>query len=69
MCRVLAHVIDELRVAGVMKINSKRSEVFSFHKFDHKEFIKLILLLFCLALRFSFPCDIQKRESVVTRLD
>ena len=47
MCRVLEHVIDELRVAGVMKINSKRSEVFIFQKSDYREFIKLILLLFC----------------------
>ena len=62
-------MIDKLRVAGVMKINSKRSEVFIFDNSGHEEFIKFILLLFCFAQRLSFPCDTQKRESVVIRLN
>ena len=41
----------------------------TFHSSDHEEFIKLVLLLFCFAQRPSFPCDTQKRESVVTRLN
>ena len=64
-----AYVIYKLRVVGVMKINSKGSEVFIFHNSGHEEFIKLILLLFCFAQRPSFPCDTQKWESVVTRLN
>ena len=51
------------------KINSERREVFIFHDAGLKEFIKLILLLFCLAQRPSFHSDTQKRESVVTRLN
>ena len=41
----------------------------SSHNSGHEEFIKLILLLFCFAQRPSFPCDTQKQESVVTRLN
>ena len=59
-------MVDKLRVAGVMKNNA---EVYIFHNFGYEEFIKLILLLFCFAQRPSFPCDTQKRESVVTRLN
>ena len=61
-------MIDKLRVAGIMKINSERREVFIFHNPGHKEFIKLILLLSCFTQRLSFPCDTQERESVVTKL-
>ena len=42
--------------------------MFTFHNSGHKEFMNLILLLFCFAQRPSFPCDTQKRESVLTRL-
>ena len=35
----------------------------------HEEFIKLILLLFCFAQRPSFPCDTERQESVVARLN
>ena len=51
------------------KINAQHSEVFISYYSGHEEFIKLILLLFCFAQRLSFPCDIQKRKSVVTRLN
>ena len=67
---VVRWVIDKLRVTGVMKINTEAlAEVFMFHISGHEEFIKLILLLFCFAQRPSFPCDTQKRESVVTGLN
>ena len=63
------NTIDKLRVAGVMKNKSDSSEMFIFHIVGHEEFIKLILRLFCFSQRLSFPCDTQKRESVVTRLN
>ena len=67
--RAKVFVIDKLRVAKVMKINSELSEVFIFHDAGYEEFIKLILLLFCFTQRPSFPRDTQKWESVVTRLN
>ena len=45
------------------------AEVFIFHNSGHEEFIKLTVVLFCFAHRPSFPCDTQKRESVVTMLN
>ena len=81
MCILLAHwlsiqreanyVIDKPRVAGVIKNKDRGVSrgVYFFYNSGHEEFIKLILLPFCFAQRPSFPCDTQKRESVVTRLN
>ena len=62
-------MIDKLRVAGVMKIDSERSEVFMLHDAGHDEFTKPILLLFSFSQRPSSTCDPQKQESVVTSLN
>ena len=68
--KLIGYVIDKLQVAGVMK-NKHRgvSRGVYFHNSGHEKFIKLILLIFCFAQRSSFPCDTQKRENVVTRLN
>ena len=63
------HVIDNSEWPELWKLNSESSEVFIFHNSGYEEFIKLILLLFCFTQRLSFPCDTQKRESVVTGLN
>ena len=66
----LVYVIDNSEWPELWKINTEAlAEVFIFHNSGHEEFVKLILLLFCFAQRPSIPCDTQKQESVVTRLN
>ena len=60
---------EKLSVAGVMKNKLRAQRGVIFHNAGHEEFIKLILRLFCFAQRLFFPCDTQKQESVVTRLN
>ena len=67
--RPVGYVIAKLLVPELRKINSERSEGIILHNAGHEDFIKLTLRLFCFAQRLSFPCDTQKRKSVVTRLN